>query len=79
ARVKVAESELMPKIFVSATGAYNKGSSSISAVPAVGQQLPTVNLSGGHYGGSVIVGVTIPIYAGGFRSAVLAQARNDAD
>ncbi|NYH16093.1 TolC family protein [Paraburkholderia bryophila] len=79
ARVKAAESEFMPKVFVSASGAYHTGSSSISAVPAIGQQLPTVNLSGGHYGGSVIVGVTIPIYDGGLRSAVLAQARNDAD
>lgn len=79
ARVKAAESEFMPKVFVSASGAYHTGSSSVSAVPAIGQQLPTVNLSGGHYGGSVIVGVTIPIYDGGLRSAVLAQARNDAD
>ncbi|NML97936.1 TolC family protein [Paraburkholderia sp. RP-4-7] len=79
AKVKAAESDFMPKVFVSATGAYNTGSSSISAVPAIGQQLPTVNLSGGRYGGSVIVGVTIPLYDGGLRSAVLAQARNDAD
>ena len=79
ARVKVAESEFMPKVFVSASGAYNTGSSSISAVPAIGQQMPTVNLSGSRYGGSVIVGVTSPLYDGGLRSAVLAQARNDAD
>ncbi|WGS52494.1 TolC family protein [Paraburkholderia sp. D15] len=79
AKVKAAESEFMPKVFMTASGAYHTGSSSISAVPAIGQQLPTVNLSGGHYGGSVIVGVTIPLYDGGLRSAVLAQARNDAD
>jgi outer membrane protein len=79
AKVKAAESDFMPKVFLSATGAYNTGSSSISAVPGIGQQLPTVNLSGGRYGGSVIVGVTIPLYDGGMRSAVLAQARNDAD
>jgi outer membrane protein len=79
AKVKAAESEFMPKVFVSASAAYNTSSSSLSAVPAVGQQLPTVNLSGGRYGGSVIVGVTIPLYDGGLRSAVLAQARNDAN
>jgi outer membrane protein len=79
AKVKAAESEFMPKVFISASAAYNTNSSSLSAVPAVGQQLPTVNLSGGRYGGSVIVGVTIPLYDGGLRSAVLAQARNDAD
>ncbi len=79
ARVKAAESEFMPKVFVSANGAYNTGSSSISAIPSIGQQLPTLNLSGGRYGGSVIVGVTIPLYDGGLRQAVLAQARNNAD
>jgi outer membrane protein len=79
AKVKSAESEFMPKVFLSANGAYNTGSSSISAVPSIGQQLPTVNLSGGRYGGSVIVGVTIPLYDGGLRQAVLTQARNDAD
>ncbi|SOE57721.1 Outer membrane protein TolC [Burkholderia sp. D7] len=79
AKVKAAESEFMPKVFLSANGAYNTGSSSISAIPSIGQQLPTVNLSGGRYGGSVIVGVTIPLYDGGLRQAVLAQARNDAD
>ncbi len=79
AKVKAAQSEFMPKIFLSASGAYNTSSSSVSAVPAVGQQLPALNLSGGRYGGSVMVGVSIPIYDGGLRSAVLAQARNDAD
>ncbi|KQR89941.1 RND transporter [Burkholderia sp. Leaf177] len=79
ARVKSAESEFMPKVFLAANGAYNTGNSSISAVPGIGQQLPTVNLSGGRYGGSVIVGVTIPLYDGGLRQAVLAQTRNDAD
>jgi outer membrane protein len=79
AKVKAAQSEFMPKVFLSASGAYNTSSSSLSAVPAIGQQLPTLNLSGGRYGGSVMVGVTIPIYDGGLRSAVLAQARNDAD
>lgn len=79
AKIKAAESEFMPKVFLSASGAYNTSSTSLSAVPSIGQQLPTVNLSGGRYGGSVILGVTIPLYDGGLRSAVLAQARNDAD
>ncbi|KGV08690.1 putative outer membrane efflux protein [Burkholderia pseudomallei MSHR4503] len=49
------------------------------APPIVGQQAPTVNLNGSRYGGGVFVGVTIPLYDGGLRSAVLMQARNDAD
>ncbi len=38
-----------------------------------------MNLSGSHRSGNVFVGVTIPLYDGGLRSAVLMQARNDAD
>ncbi|MGF6260641.1 outer membrane protein [Paraburkholderia youngii] len=79
AKIKAAESDFKPKVFLSASAAYNTNSSSISAVPGIGQQLPTVNLSGNRYGGTVVVGVSIPLYDGGFRSAVLAQARNDAD
>ncbi|MGN5478360.1 hypothetical protein ACTMU2_19215 [Cupriavidus basilensis] len=44
-----------------------------------GQQPPTVNLNGYRYGASVFLGVTVPICDGGLRSAVLAQARSDAD
>ncbi|WP_035879634.1 TolC family protein [Cupriavidus sp. BIS7] len=79
ARVKAAEAEFLPKVFMSAFTSYASGGSSISAIPAVGQQAPTVNLNGYRYGASVFLGVTVPIYDGGLRSAVLAQARNDAD
>lgn len=78
-KVKAAEAEFMPKIFMSAYTSYASGGSSITAIPSVGQQAPTVNLSNNHYGASIFLGVTIPLYDGGLRSAVLAQARNDAD
>jgi len=79
ARIRAAEAEFLPKVFVSAFTSYASGSSTITAIPAVGQQAPTVNLSNNRYGGSVFLGVTIPLYDGGLRSAVLAQARNNAD
>jgi len=79
ARVKAAEAAFMPKVFLSAFASYASGGASISAIPAVGQQPPTVNLSGFRYGTSAFLGITVPIYDGGLRSAVLAQARNDAD
>ncbi|KGV36816.1 outer membrane efflux family protein [Burkholderia pseudomallei MSHR4012] len=78
AKIKAAESEFMPKVFVSASTPYNAGRAAINAIPPVGQQAPTVNLNGSRYGGGVFVGVTIPLYDGGLRSAVLMQARNDA-
>ncbi|EEH30550.1 outer membrane efflux protein, partial [Burkholderia pseudomallei Pakistan 9] len=78
AKIKAAEAEFMPKVFVSASTPYNAGRAAINAIPPVGQQAPTVNLNGSRYGGGVFVGVTIPLYDGGLRSAVLMQARNDA-
>jgi outer membrane protein len=79
AKIRAAEASFMPKVFVSATAAYGTGSTAITAIPPVGDQAATVNLSGSRRSGNVFVGVTIPLYDGGFRSAVLMQARNDAD
>ncbi|KVO54031.1 TolC family protein [Burkholderia stagnalis] len=79
AKVKAAEAEFMPKVFMSASTSYSSGRTAITALPAIGQQAPTVNLNGSRYGGGVFVGVTIPLYDGGLRSAVLMQARNDAE
>ena len=41
------------------------GRSSITAVPAIGQQAGTVNLDGSRSGSSVFLGVTLPLYDGG--------------
>ncbi|MWL89562.1 TolC family protein [Cupriavidus sp. SW-Y-13] len=79
ARVRAAEAAFLPKVFVSGFVSYASGGSAITAIPPVGQQPPTVNLNGYRYGNSVFLGVTVPIYDGGLRSATLAQARNDVD
>jgi outer membrane protein TolC len=79
AKIRAAESAFMPKIFLSAAAAYGTGTTSITAIPPVGDQAATVNLNGSRRSGSIFLGVTIPLYDGGLRSAVLMQARNDAD
>jgi outer membrane protein TolC len=79
ATVQAAEAEFKPKFFLSANGTYNSGSLAITALPSVGQQPPTVNINGSHLGGSILVGVTIPLFDGGTRDAALAQARAAAD
>jgi outer membrane protein TolC len=79
ANVRAAQAEFMPKVFVAATGAYNSGSLSLTAIPSVGQQSATVNLNNDRFGGSVIAGLTLPLYDGGTRSAALAQAHAEAD
>ncbi len=40
---------------------------------------PCVDLSGNHFGSTVLMGVTIPLYRGGDRAALLAQARAKVD
>ncbi|WP_322044467.1 TolC family protein [Paraburkholderia sp. J67] len=79
AKIRAAEAAFMPKVFLAANAAYGTGSTAITAIPPIGDQAATVNLNGSRRSGSVFLGVTIPLYDGGLRSAVLMQARNDAD
>jgi outer membrane protein TolC len=79
ANVRAAQAEFMPKVFLAANGVYNSGSLNITAIPSIGQQSATFNLNNNRFGGSVLAGVTLPLYDGGTRSAVLAQARAEAD
>ncbi len=79
AKMRAAQSSFMPKLFVSATGTYNSGNLNITAMPSVGQELPTLNVNGNQLGGSLLAGITFPLYDGGTRSAALAQARIDVD
>lgn len=78
AGVKAAKAEFMPKVFVSASGNYTSGDIDITALPGVGDQSPTVNLSNHRWGATVLGGVTIPLYDAGVRDAMLAQARDRA-
>lgn len=79
ANVQAAQAEFMPKFFLSTTGTYNSGNLNVTSLPSTGQQPPTVNVNGNHFGGSIFAGVTIPLYDGGTRDAQLARARAEAD
>jgi outer membrane protein len=79
AKIRAAQASFMPKVFVAASAGYGSGSAGLTtSLPFIGQ-LPSVNLSNSHYGGNIFIGVTIPLYDGGMRAAVLKQARNDED
>jgi outer membrane protein TolC len=69
----------LPKAFITTTGSYSSAGFGLTALPPVGPQPPTFNLSGSQLGATVIAGITIPIYDGGVRDAVLGQARANAD
>ncbi len=79
AAVRAAEADFKPKVFTSVSGAYGTGRLDVTAVPPVGQQSGTFNLSGGHWGSTVLLGVTVPLYDAGLRKSVLGQTRATAD
>jgi outer membrane protein len=79
ANVRAAEAEFMPKVFLTANGSYSSGSLALTALPSVGEQPATVNVNSSHVGGSILLGVTIPLYDAGKRDAALAQARAEED
>ncbi len=79
ANVAAAEADFLPKVFVSGTGSYNSGTLNVTAIPSVGNQASIANLSGNRFGSTVFAGVSIPLYDGGPREAILQQAQAKAD
>lgn len=79
AKVRAAEAEFLPKVFLSGNRAYNSGNLNVTAIPSIGDQAATVNLSGSRNSSTVLVGATVPLYDAGVRAAMLGQAQADAD
>jgi outer membrane protein len=79
ANIQAAQSAFMPKVFVTGNAAHSSGDLSVTAIPSIGGQSPTVNVSGGHDSGTILAGVTMPLYDGGTRLAALKQAEAKAD
>jgi outer membrane protein TolC len=81
ARLRAAQAEFMPKLFLSATGSYSSNTLDVSTLPGLGQGAsqvpPTLNVPGTHFGATMLLGVTVPIYDGGLRRALEGQARAD--
>ena len=79
ANVRAAEADFMPKVFMSGTGSYTNGNLFLTQVPAVGTQGSIGNFSTGGLGGTVFGGMSMPLYDGGARSAMLMQAQVKAE
>jgi outer membrane protein len=79
ANVRAAEAEFFPKVFLAGTGSYNNGTLSVSGVPSIGNVSPILNLSPKGFGATVLGGVTVPVFDGGTRAAILEQAQTKAD
>jgi len=79
AKVREAKAQFMPKVFMSASGAYTHGDLDVAGAPGFGGEGPLFNLSGNKLGGTVLLGVTVPLYDGGMRDAALKRAHAEAD
>ena len=79
ATVKAAEAQNRPKIFLAGTGAFVSGQLGLTAVPGIGEQLPTLNITGNQWNGTVLLGVTIPIFDAHRRANAIQQAKNNED
>jgi outer membrane protein len=79
ASVKAAQAQNRPKIFLAGTGAYVSGQVGLTAIPAIGQQLPTLNITGNQWNGTILLGVSIPIFDAHRRANAIQQAKNDED
>lgn len=79
AREASARAQGLPKVFVSGTGSYVEGRLGIAGVPGFGDQAPVLNVFGDRWGASVFAGVAIPLYDGGVRGNLRAQAEAERD
>ncbi|MFT8952137.1 MAG: TolC family protein [Gluconobacter sp.] len=79
-RVRAAKSEFLPKIFMTGNVAYTTGRLALSSVPGVGSEAPpTLNLSSNAFSSLILGGITVPIFDGGTRAALLKQAQDQSD
>jgi outer membrane protein len=79
AKIQAAKAEFMPKVFLSATGGYATDNLRTPVLPGFGGEGALLNLSGDRLGGTVLLGITLPLFDGGLRAANLKRARIDAD
>jgi outer membrane protein TolC/uncharacterized membrane protein YccC len=79
ASVKAAQAQNRPKIFLAGTGAFVSGQLGLTAIPGIGEQLPTLNITGNQWNGTVLLGVSIPIFDGHRRANAIQQSRNEED
>lgn len=78
--VTAAKAEFLPKVFVTGNVAYTTGHLALSSVPGAGtDSSPTLNLSSNNFSSLVLGGISVPIFDGGMRAAVLRQAQSRAD
>ncbi len=67
AGVDAAQAGYLPKVYLGASASWGSGNFDISGLPSISQQ---------GSGNSVLLGITVPIYDGGLRSARVTEAKS---
>ncbi len=79
-RIEAARASFRPSIFVSGNASYVTGGLNLTSIPSATSDLSsTLNVSGNRFSTLVLGGITVPIFDGGLRSAILKRAEDQED
>ncbi|MFT8674861.1 MAG: TolC family protein [Acetobacter sp.] len=79
-RVAAARASFLPSIFMTGNVAYATGRMNLTSVPGAGaDSSPTLNLSGNRFSTVMLGGISVPIFDGGFRAAMMKRAQDQED
>jgi len=80
AGIRLAKAEYLPRLFLFASSSHARGDLSVTGFPALGSnEVSTLNLGNSGDGFSVTGLISVPLFDGGRRRALLSQARVRAD
>lgn len=80
AGIRLAKAEYLPRLFLFASASHSHGDLSITGFPAVGSdEISTLNLANSGEGLSITGLISVPLFDGGRRRALLSQAQVRAD
>lgn len=79
-RISAARAAFLPSIFMTGNVAYSTGRTSLTSIPSASDSVsPTLNLSGNRFSTLILGGISVPIFDGGLRSAIVKRAQDQED
>nr|WP_082790639.1 TolC family protein [Gluconobacter albidus] len=79
-RISAARAAFLPSVFMTGNVAYSTGQTSLTSIPSASDSVsPTLNLSGNRFSTLILGGISVPIFDGGLRSAIVKRAQDQED
>lgn len=79
-RISAARAAFLPSIFMTGNVAYSTGRTSLTSIPSASDSVsPTLNLSGNRFSTLILGGISVPIFDGGLRAAIVKRAQDQED